>query len=115
MRLELSPCLPGWRGLFVSQFFEDRGGTLEKCLKVCHCRRLNQVLKFSLRKPRIDLIGQPATSLKRGGGVASSCPGADLGTTHLALLGELAGIAEQVEQNLLQPHGSPRSRSAKIV
>jgi hypothetical protein len=50
-----------------------------------------------------------------GGGVASSCPDADLGTTHLALLGELAGIAEQVEQNLLQPHGSPRSRSAKIV
>src|SRR5258705_10102673 len=31
---------------------------------------------------------------------------------HLAFLGELAGIAQQVEQNLLQPHEGPRGQGA---
>jgi hypothetical protein len=56
----------------ASEFFEDRRGTLKKCLKVFYFRGLNDALKLSLRKLCFDLIREPATSLKRGGGSSSS-------------------------------------------
>jgi hypothetical protein len=55
----------------TSEFFQDRRGTFEKCLKVCHCRRVNRVPKLSLRKLGLDLIHEPATTLKCGGRTGS--------------------------------------------
>jgi hypothetical protein len=55
----------------ASEFFEDRRGTLKKCLKVFYFRGLNDALKLSVRKLCFDLIREPATSFKRGGGSSS--------------------------------------------